>query len=117
MLAFQSRGPRPQCLAVLKANTQNWYNQLEMILYNLSPTATNVGLYSSYTLSRFPMDLSSSSCLPSTKRRALSLAAFAIRALDMGDGAFVGEGAPPMDDGVATSMSLGVDATILNGET
>lgn len=34
----------------------------------------------------------------------------------MGDGAFVGEGAPRMDGGVATIMSLGVDAATPNGE-
>lgn len=34
----------------------------------------------------------------------------------MGDGAFVGEGAPLMGDRVATRMSLGVDASILTGD-
>lgn len=34
----------------------------------------------------------------------------------MGDSAFVGEGAPGLEDGVATMMSLGVDAATPNGE-
>ena len=30
--AVQSRGPRPQCFAVLNEKNQNWYSQVDIVL-------------------------------------------------------------------------------------
>jgi hypothetical protein len=57
------------------------------------------------------IDLSKSSCLPSTNNRAISFAAFVLTTTEVDEKALLGENAAALVPGDAARTSLGVDTT------